>query len=226
MIKFINVSKIYPKDVYALKNISFWIKGGEFVSIVGQSGAGKTTILKLITAEERPTKGRIIIGGWNIGDLRPNETPLLRRQIGVIFQDFKLLSKKTVYENIEFALEVTGTPRKKIPGIISQVLKIVGLGNKAKSFPDQLSQGEAQRTAIARAIVYKPKILLADEPTGNLDPVNSREVVELLLKINELGITTVLITHNRELVNFIKKRVITLDHGMIIGDQKEGRYVI
>jgi len=227
MIKFINITKSYPPNIFALRNVSFHIKPGEFVSIVGQSGAGKTTILRLIIAEEKPTKGKVIIGGWDIRDAKQNEIPLLRRQIGVIFQDFKLLSKKTVYENIEFSLQVIGTPFKKIPGIVSQALKIVGLENKARNFPPQLSAGEAQRAAIARAMVYRPKILLADEPTGNLDPINTREVIELLLRINELGITTVLVTHNREIVNLIKKRVITLDPGMIIGDQKEkGRYVI
>jgi len=227
MIKFINVSKVYSLNVFALRNVSFHIKPGEFISIVGQSGAGKTTILKLIIAEEKPTKGKIIIGGWDIGDIRLKEIPLLRRQIGVVFQDFKLLKKKTVYENIEFALQVINTPNSKISFIINRILKIVGLEHKTQNFPYQLSAGEAQRAAIARAIVYRPKILLADEPTGNLDPINTREVIELLLKINELGITTLLVTHNREIVNLVKKRVITMDHGVIIGDQQErGRYVI
>ena len=227
MIKFIKVSKIYHPNIFALRNVSFHIKPGEFVSIVGQSGAGKTTILKLIIAEEKPTKGKIVIGGWDIGDIRANEIPLLRRQIGMIFQDFKLLKKKTVWENIEFALRVIDTPPSKIPTIIKEVLKIVGLEHKGQSFPYQLSAGEAQRAAIARAIVHRPKILLADEPTGNLDPINTREVIELLLRINELGITTVLVTHNREIVNLAKKRVITIDHGVIIGDQQHsGRYVI
>ena len=227
MIKFINVSKFYHPNVFALRNVSFHIKPGEFVSFVGQSGAVKTTVLRLIITEEKPTKGKIIIGGWDIGDIRLKELPLLRRQIGVVFQDFKLLKKKTVYENIEFALQVIDTPHSKISFIINRILKIVGLEHKAQNFPYQLSAGEAQRAAIARAIVYRPKILLADEPTGNLDPINTREVIELLLKINELGITTLLVTHNREIVNLVKKRVITMDHGVIIGDQQDkGRYVI
>jgi len=227
MIKFIKVSKFYSPNIFALRNVSFHIKPGEFVSVVGQSGAGKTTIIKLIIAEEKVSQGKIVIGGWDIGDIRTNEIPILRRQIGIIFQDFRLLDKKTVYENVEFALQVINTKEKKNSSIVKQVLKIVGLKNKDNYFPYQLSAGEAQRVAIARAIVRKPKILLADEPTGNLDPINTREVIELLLKINQLGITTILITHNREIVNLAKKRVITIDHGRIIGDQQEkGRYII
>jgi len=226
MIKFVKVSKFYPPDVFALRNVSFHIKPGEFVSVVGQSGAGKTTIIKLIIAQEKPSKGKIIIGGWDISDIRENEISLLRRQIGVIFQDFKLLDKKTVYENIEFVLRVINTPTKKMPVIINQVLRIVDLKDKANYFPYQLSAGEAQRVSVARSIVSRPKILLADEPTGNLDPINTREIIELLLEINRLGITVLLVTHNREIVNLAKKRVITIDQGMLIGDQKKGRYVI
>jgi len=227
MIKFVNVTKRYSADVSALRQVSFHIRPKEFISIVGQSGAGKSTILKLLTAEERPTSGKIVIGGWDITDIKPKEVPALRRQIGVVFQDFKLLEKKTVAENVAFALEVINTQRKRIKPAVDQVLKIVGLENRIDYFPQQLSAGEAQRVVVARALVHRPKILIADEPTGNLDPITTRDIVELLDKINEYGTTVLLVTHNREIVNFLRKRVITLDQGVIIGDQmNEGRYVI
>ncbi len=226
MIKFVNISKFYPPNVYALRDVSFHIKPSEFVSVVGQSGAGKTTLIKLLIAEERPSAGKIIIGDWDISDIRPNEIPILRRQIGVVFQDFKLLAQKTVYENVAFALEVVDTANKKIKSIVPQVLKIVGLEEKSRYWPHQLSAGEAQRVVIARALVHRPKILVADEPTGNLDSINTRDIIELLTKINELGTTMLLVTHNREVVNYLKRRVITLDRGMVIGDQLKGRYVI
>ncbi|OQB43865.1 MAG: Cell division ATP-binding protein FtsE [Parcubacteria group bacterium ADurb.Bin159] len=227
MIKFLNVSKFYPPSTYALRDVSFHIHPGEFVSIVGQSGAGKSTIIKLLIAEEKPTQGRIIVGGWDITHITPKETPILRRQVGVVFQDFKLLPKKTVYENIAFALRVVATPRKKIKSLVSQVIKIVGLEGKESRFPHELSIGEVQRAAIARALIHRPKILLADEPTGDLDPLTTRDIVELLNKINEFGTTVLLVTHNREIVNFLKRRVITLERGVIIGDQmNKGRYVV
>jgi cell division transport system ATP-binding protein len=189
MIKFLNVSKFYSPATYALRDVSFHIHPGEFVSIVGQSGAGKSTIIKLLIAEEKPTQGRIIVGGWDITHITPKETPILRRQVGVVFQDFKLLPKKTVYENIAFALRVVATPRKKIKSLVSQVIKIVGLEGKESRFPHELSIGEVQRAAIARALIHRPKILLADEPTGDLDPLTTRDIVELLNKINEFGTT-------------------------------------
>ena len=226
MIRFKNVSKIYPPDIYALKNVSMNIKPGEFVSIVGQSGTGKTTIVKLIIAEEKASKGRVIIGDWDITDIKGREIPILRRQIGVMFQDFKLLPRKTVFENTSFGLEVAGAKQKKIDDIVPQVLKIVGLENKKERFPQQLSGGEQQRTAIARALVYRPKILVADEPTGNLDSINSHEIISLLKKINEFGTTVVLVTHNREIVNSLRRRVITVDQGSIISDQKSGKYIL
>jgi len=226
MIKFVNVVKLYPPNVYALRNVSFHIKPGEFVSIVGQSGAGKSTIVKLLIAEERISSGKIVIGGWDITRISSSEIPFLRRQIGIVFQDFKLLENKTVEENVSFALEVLNASRKRTSQIIQQVLKIVGLANKRKYFPWQLSAGESQRVVIARALVNRPKILIADEPTGNLDPIITRDIVRLLEKINEFGTTVLLVTHNREIVNFIKKRVITLDKGIMIGDQSNGRYVI
>ncbi len=226
MIQFKNVSKIYPPDTYALRNVSVDIASGEFVSVVGQSGTGKTTFVKLVIAEERPTKGRVVIGDWDITDIQPKEIPILRRQIGVVYQDFKLLQKKTVYENVAFALEVTFADSEKTKNIVPQVLKIVGLENKAQRFPTQLSGGEQQRVSIARALVHRPKILVADEPTGNLDSINSQEIVNLLRKINEFGTTVVLVTHNREIVNALRKRVITLDHGMVISDQASGKYIL
>jgi len=226
MIIFKNISKIYPPDVTALNNINLHIKPKEFVSIVGRSGTGKTTLMKILTAEEPSTKGRVIIGGWDITDIKSTEVPILRRQIGVVFQDFKLLPKKTVFENIAFALQVSGAERKKIKEIVPQVLKIVGLINKEGRYPIQLSGGEQQRVAIARSLVHRPKILIADEPTGNLDSINTQEIVDLLLKINEFGTTVVLVTHNREVVNSINKRVVTLDNGAIISDQKVGKYIL
>jgi cell division transport system ATP-binding protein len=226
MIKLINVAKYYKPNVVALKDINLEIGAGEFVSIVGQSGTGKTTIVKLIIAEERPSEGRIIIGGWDITNIAGWEVPYLRRQIGVVFQDFKLLKKKTVFENVAFALQTCGAPKKRIENIIPQVLRIVGLEKKIDRYPYQLSGGEQQRVVIARSLVHKPKLLVADEPTGNLDSINTREIIDLLKKINELGTTVILVTHNREVVNNLKKRVITIDNGQIIGDQEKGRYVL
>ncbi|MFA5935731.1 MAG: cell division ATP-binding protein FtsE [Patescibacteria group bacterium] len=226
MIKLQNVSKVYPPDVHGLRNISLTIEAGEFVSIVGQSGAGKTTLARLLIAEERPTRGKIEIGGWDVSGIRSGDIPDLRRQIGVVFQDFKLLKKKTVWENVSFALEVAGTPTKRIDDIVPQVLKIVGLEEKTHRFPYQLSGGEQQRVVIARALVHRPKILMADEPTGNLDTINTRDIIDLLLKINAFGTTIVLVTHNREVVNGLRKRVITLANGQVASDHKEGKYLL
>lgn len=226
MIEFTRVSKVYPGPTTALKKVSVHIKPGEFVSIVGQSGTGKTTLTKLITAEERPTEGTIVIGGWDITNIHPSEVPHLRRQLGMVFQDFKLLPKKTVSENVAFALEVSGAPRERIEKIVPQVLKIVGLASKELRFPRQLSGGEQQRVAIARALVHRPKILIADEPTGNLDTITAQEIISLLEKINEFGTTVVLVTHNKEIVNGLRKRVITLDQGQIISDQEGGKYIL
>ena len=226
MIKFKNVSKIYPPDTVALKDINLQIKPGEFVSIVGQSGTGKTTLARLIMAEEKPTKGKVIIGDWDITSIKHREVPILRKQIGIVYQDFKLLPRKTVEENVAFALEVAGSPHNKIKTIIPQVLKIVGLETKKDRYPKQLSGGEQQRTVIARALAHRPKILVADEPTGNLDSINAQDIINLLKKINEFGTTVVLVTHNREIVNTLQKRVVTLDHGMIISDQESGRYIL
>ncbi|OGX10367.1 MAG: cell division ATP-binding protein FtsE [Omnitrophica WOR_2 bacterium GWA2_37_7] len=226
MINLKNITKTYPGGTTALKGVSVHIRPGEFVSIVGQSGTGKTTLVRLITAEERPTRGKVIVGGWDISDIRQHEIPLLRRQIGMVFQDFKLLPKKTVAENVAFALEVSGTPTGDIKRIVPQLLKIVGLGEKEKRFPRQLSGGEQQRVAIARALVHRPKILIADEPTGNLDAINAQEIIGLLEKINEFGTTVVLVTHNKDIVNNLRRRVVALDHGQIVSDQEGGSYLL
>jgi cell division transport system ATP-binding protein len=226
MIKLRQVTKLYSPDIYALHNASMHIKDGEFVSVVGQSGTGKTTLIKLLTAAEKPTKGEIIVGGWDISKVYQKDVPILRRQIGVIYQDYKLLQGKTIFENIAFALQVCGTSSLKIRKVVPQVLKVVGLDSKAGRFPWQLSGGEQQRVSIARALIHHPKILLADEPTGNLDTVNTREIIELLKKINQLGTTVLLVTHNKDIVNLLKKRVITMDGGKITSDQKVGKYLL
>ena len=226
MIKFFNVSKYYKPNTVALDKVNLEINPGEFVSIVGQSGTGKTTIIRLLIAEEKPTEGQIVVGGWDITNIKDREVPYLRRQIGVVFQDFKLLRKKTVFENIAFALQTCGSPMSKIVKVVPQVVKIVGLDGKEERYPHQLSGGEQQRVVIARSLVHKPKLLVADEPTGNLDSINTREIIDLLKKINELGTTVILVTHDRDVVNGLKKRVITIDQGQIIGDQSKGRYVL
>jgi len=226
MINFENVTKYYSHETVGIKNVNLNINPGEFVSIVGQSGSGKTTIAKIIIAELRPDKGKVKIGGWDITKIKQGEIPLLRRQIGVVFQDFKLLPKKTLFENVAFALEVSGANKKKINSIVPQVFKIVGLESKMDRYPGNVSGGEQQRAVIARSLVHRPKILVADEPTGNLDSINAQEIISLLKKINEFGTTVLLVTHNREIVNTLRKRVITIDHGEITMDQKAGKYLL
>ena len=226
MIVLENVSKIYGKNSVGLEGVSLHIEAGEFVSIVGQSGAGKTTLAKIHMAEEQPSSGKIKIGDWDITRIRSREIPQLRRQMGVIFQDYKLLPKKTVYENVSFALEVAGDSPRHIREVVPQVLKIVGLEKRARRFPEQLSGGEQQRVVIARSLVHRPKILLADEPTGNLDTLNTRDIVDLLVKINAFGTTVVLVTHNREVVNALQRRVIMLRDGRVQSDQAHGKYML
>ncbi len=226
LIEFRNVSKTYPGDIKAVKDVTLTIKEGEFVSIVGQSGTGKTTMVRLMIAEEPVTEGRILIGGWDITKIKNSEVPMLRRQIGVVFQDFKLLPRKTVFENVAFALEVAGGTKENINHIVPQLLKIVGLYEKKDRFPKEISGGEQQRVVIARALAHRPKILVADEPTGNLDSINTAEIIELLKKINEFGTTVILVTHNRDVVNNLNKRVVMVDHGQVITDQARGRYLL
>ena len=224
MITFEDVVKVYPPKIKVLDGVSFHIKPGEFVSIVGASGSGKTTLGKLLLAEEKPTSGKIKLGDWEINKISRGEVPDLRRQVGVVFQDFKLLPNRTAYENVAFALEVSGTTRRQILEIAPQVLKIVNLTGVANRYPHQLSGGEQQRVSIARALAHRPKILLADEPTGNLDAINAGEIIELLKKINEFGTTVLLVTHDREIVNRLRRRVITLKDGKVSNDVLHGQY--
>ena len=226
MIKLSQVSKAYLKNIKVLNNINLEIEPGEFVSIVGQSGAGKTTLVRLLIGEEKADSGQVLIGDWDITKISRRETPYLRRQIGVIFQDFKLLPKKTLLENVAFALQVSGGSSEKINKIVPSVLKIVGLDDKKNRYPNEVSGGEKQRAASARALVHQPKILLADEPTGNLDAINANEIIDLLLHINKFGTTVILVTHNKEIVNRLNRRVVTMDHGHIISDQAHGKYLL
>lgn len=225
MILLDRVSKTYNrKGATALERISLHIEPKEFVIIVGASGAGKSTLLKLLTREEKPTTGKIIVGGIDYEQLKDKDVPKLRRKIGVVFQDFKLLPNKTVFENVAFALEIIGISSKEIKHTVPRVLDIVGLRGKEKSMPQELSGGERQRVAIARAIVRQPKILIADEPTGNLDPKHAWDVIRVLEKINKYGTTVLLTTHNQEIVNKLKRRVVTIADGKIASDHASGEY--
>lgn len=228
MIYFDKVSKIYSnhEDSVALAGVTFTIEPKEFVSVVGHSGAGKTTILKMLLAEERPTSGTVFFESVNVNKLKPRLMNDYRRRIGTVFQDFRLLPNKTAFENVSFAMEVAGRTDEEIESDVPHVLELVDLGTKLWNFPHELSSGEKQRVAIARAIVNQPDILIADEPTGNLDPLNTFEVVQIFKKINDLGTTVILTTHNKGVVEFLKKRVITLDAGKIIRDEKHGRYLV
>lgn len=226
MISFQNVSKVYNSHSVALENITFGIKPNEFVSIVGRNGAGKSTIIKLLIGEEKPTKGRVFFGEMEVNKLKPQELSGLRRQIGIVFQDFRLLPTKNAYENIAFALELDGRPQSEIETFVPQVLDMVGLTHRAYNFPNELSGGEKQRVAIARAMIHHPAVVVADEPTGNLDPINAADIVKLLLKINELGTTIILVTHNKDIVNHVHRRVISVDNGRIIRDEEKGKYVL
>lgn len=225
MILLDRVTKSYGKETNpAINRVSLHIKPKEFVILVGTSGAGKSTLLRMLTREEKPTSGKIVVGGIDYDNLRDKDIPLLRRKIGVIFQDFKLLPNRTVFENVAFALEIAGMTNHEIKATVPKVIKLVGLKGKENNFPHQLSGGEQQRVAIARALARQPKILIADEPTGNLDPKHSWDIVRLLEKINDYGTTVVLTTHNVDIVNKLKRRVITLESGKITHDQSKGSY--
>ncbi|MDO5718840.1 MAG: cell division ATP-binding protein FtsE [Tissierellia bacterium] len=224
MIEFRNVSKKYSKGIDALNDVSFTIKDGDFVFIIGASGAGKTTIIKLLLKEENPTSGKVILNGKDISYLRARRIPAIRRDIGVVFQDFRLLEDRNVYNNIKFALDILGTSRKDSKKAIKKALDLVNLSDREKAFPLQLSGGEQQRVSMARAIVNNPKILIADEPTGNLDPDTSWEIMDSLLKINESGTTVIMVTHSKEIVNKLRKRVIHLERGKILRDDENGAY--
>lgn len=226
MIRFENITKIYPNKAISLDHVSLEIKDGEFISLVGQSGAGKSTLLKMLTAEEKPTEGRVFLGDTEVTKISKRHLSHLRRRIGVVYQDFKLLTGKTVFENVAFAMEISGEKGSIIREYVPKILKIVGLSNKANNFPEELSGGEKQRAAIARALIHEPEIIIADEPTGNLDRLNAWEIIQLLLKINELGNTIILATHDKDIVDNIEKRVVALDAGKIIHDKAEGKYVI
>ncbi len=228
MITFQNVSKIYKNnshEMIALDDVNFTIESKEFISVVGKSGAGKSTIIKLLIGEEKPTKGRVIVSSYDVNKLKSRQLPQLRRHIGVIFQDFRLLPNKTAFENVSFALEVAGRSQAEINEFVPQAFKMVGLENKMLNFPKELSGGEKQRVAIARAMINNPDVLIADEPTGNLDPLNTTEIINLLLKINELGTIVILATHNKEIVDDLSRRVISLEDGRIFRDEKIGKYI-
>ena len=232
MIKFQNVTKVYPRNTHGsissvvLDGVSFEINNKEFISLVGRSGAGKTTLFKLLLAEENPTKGRIFLDSQDVHKIKRANLFQLRRRIGTVFQDYKLLSSKTVFENIAYVMEVIGKSDEEINRDTVEVLKIVGLNDRMHNFPAELSGGESQRAAIARALIHRPDVILADEPTGNLDPYNTSEILKLLLKIHEIGTTVVLATHNKEIVNSLGKRVITLENGKIIRDEEKGRFIL
>lgn len=226
MIYFNNVSKIHNGDSVALDDVTFTINAGEFVTVVGHSGAGKTTLVKMILADDFPTDGTVFFESLDVHKLKSNDITKLRRRMGVVFQDFKLLSNKTAYENIAFAMEAAGKTKEEIESDVPHVLELVDLSNKVNHFPHQMSGGEQQRLSIARAIINQPEVIIADEPTGNLDPVNTYEIIQILKKINDLGTTVILTTHNRGIIESVGGRVITMEKGKIVRDDKDGKYVI
>ncbi|MFC1609014.1 cell division ATP-binding protein FtsE [Patescibacteria group bacterium] len=224
MIKFDKVTKVYPEDYTALKGVKFDIFPGEFVSLVGHSGAGKSTLLKLIYAEEAPDEGVVLFNGDDISQLKRKFVPYYRRNIGTVFQEFRLLPHKTVFENIAYALEVVGKTNEEIEEDIPEILSLVSLAEKSDKYPDQLSGGEQQRVSLARALVHNPLVVVADEPTGNLDPDSSLEILDLLTKINEMGTTIILATHDKDIVDKVGRRVIALEKGKLVRDDAKGKY--
>ncbi len=224
MIRLIDIQKTYDNGTKALKGVNLRIDDGEFAFLVGPSGSGKSTIIKLLTAEVAPSGGRIMVNGYNLGSIRQKQIPFMRRTLGVIFQDFRLIDKKTVRENLEFAMRAVGASPREIRKRIPYVLDLVGLSRKEDRYPTQISGGEQQRVAIARALVNNPQMIIADEPTGNLDPQRSLEIMMLLERINELGTTMLVVTHEKELVNRFSKRVIAIENGRIISDETGGYY--
>jgi len=231
MIKFQNITKTYPSssrsaEIVALEDVSFEIKEGEFVCIAGRSGAGKTTLLKMLLAEEAPTKGQVFFEGQDVHLIKSSQLPELRKRIGAVFQDYKLIGSKTASENVAYVLEAIGATEEEILRDVPQVLELVGLSGRANNFPRELSGGEKQRAAIARALIHRPDIILADEPTGNLDPYNASDIINLLVKINGMGTTVVLATHDKQVINSLGKRVITLDRGKLIRDDTKGKFIL
>jgi cell division transport system ATP-binding protein len=225
MISFDNVTKIYEDNkAVALRNVSFSVEKGEFVFLVGHSGSGKSSIIRMMLCEERPTEGTVIVNGANIGELRREEIPYLRRSIGVVFQDFRILPGRNVYDNVAFAMQVVGAPRRQIRRRVPEVLSMVNLSHKAKAYPNQLSGGEQQRVSMARALANNPTVLIADEPTGNLDVERAAEIMTILDNINKRGTTIVMATHAEKIVNDMQKRVITLDIGQLLRDEQRGVY--
>ena len=224
MIKFKNVSVVYDKDIVGLENVSFKINDGDFVFLVGKTGAGKSSAIKLLTGEIKPTSGNVIIDGIIVNSLRRSKIPYLRRAQGVVFQDFRLLPNKTVYENVAFAMEITGKKKKEIIRKVPKILSLVGLSERADNYPDEISGGEQQRVSIARALVNSPSLIIADEPTGNLDVETSNEVMKLFDEINKMGTTIVMVTHSEKIVNDMQKRVIQLDGGVVVRDEENGVY--
>jgi cell division transport system ATP-binding protein len=224
MIRFEKVTKIYKGDVVALRDLDVDVQKGEFLFLVGPSGSGKSTFLRLLLREDLPTSGRIVVAGREIGKLSHSKVPQLRRNIGCVFQDYKLLPTKTIYENVAFAMEVIGRPHHVIKSQVPQVLDLVGLASKSENFPDELSGGEQQRVSIARAFVNRPLIVLADEPTGNLDPATTVGIMRILDRINRTGTTVVMATHDQRIVDAMRRRVVELDHGALVRDQARGVY--
>ncbi|MBC3514965.1 cell division ATP-binding protein FtsE [Neobittarella massiliensis] len=225
MIEFKNVSKVYPNGTYGLKDVSVKIEQGEFVFVLGSSGAGKSTFLKLIMHEETPTSGEITVNDFKVSSMKQKEVPLLRRSMGIVFQDFRLIPNMNVYDNVAFALRVTGTPTRELRKRVPFVLDLVGLVDKAKNMPTELSGGEQQRVALARALVNKPSLIIADEPTGNIDPELSMEIVDMLDSINKVGTTILMVTHEHELIRRYENRIITIENGTILSDRPDWRSV-